>query len=293
MELSLREAKSILTPQRGGFLASGPFPFTHALSSYTGCGYGETTCGLYCYAQYLPNWSFGGFSARWGQAVEVKTNAALLLEKTLGALRPEARSKLRIFMSSSTDPYQPLERKYSISRQCLEVFARYPDLDLLVIQTRSPLVERDLPLMREIPYAWLSVTIETNDEAALKRLKGGPALAQRWEVVRAASRSGIPTQITVSPCLAYAETEAFGQQLLGSGARQVIIDTVVDGDGSGGKRTARSPFAEHEPAWAETSHARRLYNYLVANAQQDCISIGWSSAGFCGIPYRQVALKTP
>src|SRR5712691_2857562 len=111
MEFILKEAKSILTPQHTGFLAEGPYPFTHALSGYIGCGFGQTTCGLYCYAQFLPNWSFSGFSAAWGQAVSVKANAAQLLDKALSAMRPTTRQNLRIFMSSTTDPYQPIERK--------------------------------------------------------------------------------------------------------------------------------------------------------------------------------------
>lgn len=96
MEIVLKEAKSILTPQRAGFLATGPYPFTHGLSSYVGCGFGQTTCGLYCYAQFLPSWSFNGSQADWGKAVHVKTNAAQLLDETLGAMKPAARQNLRI-----------------------------------------------------------------------------------------------------------------------------------------------------------------------------------------------------
>src|SRR5258708_21887803 len=109
MEITQKEAKSILTPQHTGALAARPYPFTHALSGYVGCGFGQTTCGLYCYAQFLPNWSFSGLAAPWGQAVQVKTNAAELLDKALSKMKPAARQKLRIFMSSTTDPYQPIE----------------------------------------------------------------------------------------------------------------------------------------------------------------------------------------
>ncbi|GHO56959.1 SPL family radical SAM protein [Ktedonobacter robiniae] len=283
METTLKEAKSILTPQRKGFLAGGPYPFTHALSAYVGCGFGRTTCGMYCYAQFLPNWSFGSNGAAWGDAVQVKTNAATLLERELKRMSPEARERLRIFMSSTTDPYQPLERTYEVTRQCLEVFAGFPDLDLLVIQTRSPLAERDLPLLTRIPYAWLSVTIETDDQAYLKQLRGGPALEKRWELVREASQHGVSTQITVSPCLPYSSVEQFGERLLTSEARRVIVDTVVDGDGSGGRRTAHSPFAQAESGWSETSAAHQLYAYLSARAAEREIELGWSNAGFCGI----------
>jgi DNA repair photolyase len=288
VEIILKEAKSILTPQRAGFLAAGPYPFTHALSGYLGCGFGVTTCGMYCYAQFLPNWFFGGNGAAWGEAVQVKVNAAVLLERELGRMRAEKRRHLRIFMSSTTDPYQPLERKYQVTRQCLEVFARYPNLDLLVIQTRSPLAERDLSLLKQIPYVWLSVTIETDDASYLKDLKGGPQLEKRWELVRAASDQGICTQITVSPCLPYSDVKTFGQRLLGSGAKRVVVDTLVDGDGSGGKRTAQSVFAGAVPAWAETSPARQLYDYLcVESGKEERSVIAWSNAGFCGIEARQ------
>ncbi len=286
MDITLKEAKSILTPQHTGALAAKPYPFTHALSGYVGCGFGQTTCGLYCYAQFLPNWSFSGFTAPWGQAMRVKTNAAELLDKALRSMRPTSRQKLRIFMSSTTDPYQPMERKYEITRHCLEVFALYQDLELLVIQTRSPLAERDLSLLLHIPYAWLSVTIETDDNAYLKGFKGGPPLSKRWELVRVASTRGIPTQITVSPCLPYTGVEEFGQQLLHSGAQRLIVDSFTDGDGSGGERTARSPFAQAEPEWAKTFHAHQLYHYLREKAESTGIVVGWSTGGFCGIPPR-------
>ena len=287
METLLKEAKSILTPQKTGFLAAGPYPFTHTLSAYLGCGFGQTTCGLYCYAQFLPSWSFRSPVAGWGGAVEVKTNAARLLEQALAAMKPAVRRRLRILMSGSTDPYQPLERRHQLTRQCLEVFARYPDLDLLLIQTRSPLAERDVPLLEDIPYAWLSVTIETDDQAYLKRLKGGPLLSKRWELVRRASDAGICTQIAVSPCLAYSGVETFGQQLLQSGAQRLVVDSLLAGDGAGGQRTARSPFARIEPHWDNTSHAHRLYHYLCEKAEGTGIAVGWSSAGFAGIPPRR------
>ncbi|HZR44754.1 MAG TPA: hypothetical protein VFB12_31875 [Ktedonobacteraceae bacterium] len=287
MEIMLKEAKSILTSQHNGFLAAEPYPFTHALSAYMGCGFGQTTCGLYCYAQYLPNWSFRGFAAPWGQAVQVKQNAARLLEKELRTMKPQQRHKLRIFMSSTTDPYQPIEHKYQVTQQCLEVFARYPDLDLLVIQTRSPLAERDIPLMQKIPYAWLSVTIETNAQDYLKSLKGGPPLSKRWQLVKTASAAGVQTQITVSPCLPYTGgVEQFGQQLLASGAHRLVIDTAVDGDGAHGERTARSPFAKAVPDWSNTTYAHELYHYLLEQSPATAIPVGWSNPGFCGIAPR-------
>ncbi len=292
MQTLLGEAASILTPQRNGFLASGPYPFTHALSAYLGCGYGKTTCGLYCYAQYLPNWQFRGFPASWGETVQVKTNAPELLQAALSSTNPAARRRMRVFMSSTTDPYQPIERRHEVTRRCLDVFTRYPDLDLLVVQTRSPLAERDLPLLRDIPYAWLSITIESDDQHYLTGLRGGPSIERRWALVRAASNAGVPVQITVSPSLTYANVERFGERLLASGARRVVVDTPVDGDGSAGKRTGRSPFARAEPRWRDTSHAHRLFEWLCEHATAEQVHLGWSTGGFCGVPPRQLTVTT-
>src|SRR3712207_9527518 len=78
---------------------------------------------------------------------------------------------------STLFPYTTLFR----SRRCLEVFAQYDDLDLLVIQTRGLLAARDFDLMRRIPYAWLSVSIETDDAEVLRAFAGGPSPAKRLD----------------------------------------------------------------------------------------------------------------
>ncbi len=284
MNVVVTKTKSILTPQTGGFLAAGPYPFTHALSAYTGCGFGMTTCGQYCYAQFLPNWTFSSAGARWGTLVRVKENAAALLERSLRAMRAETRRKLRIFMSATTDPYQPIESQYGLTRRCLEVFARYDDLDLLVIQTRAPLASRDFDVMRSIPYAWLSITIETDDQAELRRSGGGPALAKRLGLATAARQADINTQVTISPCLPH--TTGFATTLLATGVRRFVVDTFVDGDGTEGSRTARSPYARQHPEWRDETLARRLFETLGAAGGE----VGWSTEGFCGIPPRQAML---
>lgn len=281
MDVIERPAQSILTEQTGGFLTSAPYPFTHTLSPYTGCGFGKTSCGTYCYAQFMPNWTNLPNRPAWGEAARVKSNAAEILAATLGKQSSAKRASLRIFMSSITDPYQPIEAKYRVTQACLEVFAQFPDLDLLVIQTRSPLVERDFDLLATIPYAYLSMTIETDDQALLTRLGGGPALSKRFEVLTAAKAAGLRTQVTVSPCLPYSLD--FAEKLLSLGADRLVVDDFLDGDGSGGNRTAQSPFAEVAGYnWRDSGSAHSLYEALSASHPV----VAWSSSGFCGIPPR-------
>jgi len=227
----------------------------------------------------MPNWTHFGEGNEWGSLISAKSNASEMLDHTLKKMRPEVRSKLRIFMASTTDPYQPLEARYKITHRCLDVFMRYPEIDLLVIQTRSPLVVRDFDQIRNIPFAWLSVTIETDDGDVIRRLGGGPTYEKRFETIQKAALLGIPTQIVVSPCLPY--TSNFAQRLIDSGVQRIVVDDFIVGDGSGGKRTAGSPFASIAWFdWRDSQPAQQLYNKLKATG----VNVGWSASGFCGIP---------
>jgi DNA repair photolyase len=227
----------------------------------------------------IPNWLYNKQAGEdWGDAVILKENAPEALAAELASSR--SRSAMRIFMSSVTDPYQPLERRYRLTRRCLEVFAQYDDLDLLVIQTRSPLVLDDLAWIKVVPYAWLSMTIET-DRGDLPYGPNRATIEKRLDAVQQAAAAGIPTQITVSPCLPY--TSRFADRLASSGAARVVVDTFVEGDGSQGSRTGSSPFAAiADYDWRSGDPARRLYEDL----QSRSMDVDWSAAGFGGIPPR-------
>ncbi len=279
MNIRSIQAKSILTPQKRGFLTAGERPYTHSLSWATGCGYGKLYCGAYCYAQMLPNWHFGRREGEaWGDALIVKENAPELLAAQLA--RARNRPEMRIFMSPVTDPYQPIERKLRLTRRCLEVFARFDDLDLLLIQTRGPAVVDDLDLIAAIPYAWLGMTIETDRHDS----PYGPTRSQverRLRVVKLAVARGLRTQIAVSPCLPY--SDAFAERLLETGAQRIVIDTFAIGDGSRGARTGVSPFAASaDYDWRDDDIAISLYHQL--SAYHD--GVAWSGEGFAGIPAR-------
>jgi DNA repair photolyase len=281
MNIRTITASKILTRQKGGFLTEGLYPFTHTLSWAVGCGFGNIYCGKYCYAQMFPNWTYNRQEGEaWGDAVILKENAPELLQQELA--KSKTRSTMRIFMSSVTDPYQPIEKSYRLSRRCLEVFAQYDDLDLLVIQTRSPLVIEDLDYIKAIPYAHISMTLET-DRGDLPYGPNAEFIRKRLAAVKAAAKLGIRVQIAVSPCLPY--TDGFADMLVDSGAARIIVDTFVDGDGSQGERTAESPFAEKvDYNWRDDDPAKQLYETL----KQRGLEMGWSSAGFGGIPPRSI-----
>jgi len=274
--------KRALTPQKGGFLASG---FTHTLNPYAGCAFGRTGCP-FCYVRESPVGRFG--PAAWGTWVLQKVNIAEVLEQEL---RQPAARRYKVFMASATDPYQPAEARAGLTQGCLAVLGAHP-IEWLVVQTRSLLVQRDFAVLAELPFATLNVSIETDLFDVHRRLtRSSAAPERRLTLVRTALAHGICTQITVSPYLpsspTFAETlaHAVGDQ------GRVIVDTFLDGDGSGGQRSARlgmdASLADAGfPGWFTRcrEHAQELMRRLVSLLGPERVL--WSARGFSSKPDR-------
>lgn len=223
-ELFYKNPKTILNKGMG-FLSG----YTHTLNPYTGCSFG---CS-YCYVRQMPVSLFR--EGEWGEWVDVKQEAATLLSKEIR--RAKAKGKVTIFMSSSTDPYQPIEYQEKVTRSLLEVMVEDPP-DFLFVQTRSPLVRRDIDLLRQLgENVRVSLTIETDLEPIRKHFTPeAPPLNARLKTLELLTEAGIPTQAAVAPLLP--SSEAFPQKLR-SVVQRVCLDDYFMGDGSGGKRTAR------------------------------------------------------
>ena len=96
-------------------------------------------------------------------------------------------------------------------------------------------------------------------------------------------QAGLRVQLAVAPCLPH--SPHFANLLLASGAQRFVIDTFSAGDGSQGARTAGSPFgAGVDYNWRDERAARKLYETLRAHGAE----VGWSAAGFAGIPPRRL-----
>ncbi|QQE80044.1 radical SAM protein [Alicyclobacillus sp. SO9] len=220
-------SKTILT-EATGYLNVG---FTHSLNPYSGCAF---AC-KYCYVREMPVQKFKDMP--WGTWVNIKTNAA---EKyRIEAVKLRARNRpINIFMSSVTDPYQPIERKAEITRSILEQMLVNPP-DFIQIQTRSPLVKRDIDLLKQLKdvcRVLVSMTVET-DREDMKRIFApyAPGIRLRLKTLAAVHEAGIPTQASVSPVLPF--TRDFAKTLEGI-ADSVWIDTLTIGDGLSGRRSA-------------------------------------------------------
>lgn len=267
------QCRSILT-KTGGFLHS----YTHTLNPYAGCAFGASGCGVYCYVAESPVGRFA--RAPWGFWVDAKTNAAPRLEAEIAKL--EDPTRLRIFMSSATDPYQPVEAKLQITRSLLEVLRRRP-VGLLVVQTRSPLVKRDFDLLADMSFAWLSMTVETDDDAVRRLITPTcPSIPQRVQAMQLARERGIHVQAAISPVLPH-NSQRFADMLTGC-ADRVVIDTFTSGDGSGGQRTARRSLPNRFEQlgwgdWRDEAAAHRLFAVLQDRLPAET-TVTWSVEGF-------------
>lgn len=226
MKIQLKDivSKSILTPAKGAI-----DDFTHSLNPYVGCVFG---C-KYCYVRQLPVSLFR--EQEWGTWIDIKGNAAELLKKDM--LKAKKKGPVTIFMSSSTDPYQPIEVKTELTRSLLEVMLEVQP-DFIHVQTRSPLVKRDLDLFKKFgDKIRISMTIETDKEEVRKAFSPtAPPIPARIAAIKEITDAGIMTQATIAPLLPCSRD--FPQKLKHI-AKRVTIDDFWMGDGSGGKRTEK------------------------------------------------------
>ena len=237
--IPLVDNASILTPT-GGFLAAG---YTHTINVYQGCAFAGSLCGLYCYAQHNQwitkgrAWGLYGAKRRVGEAY--RRDHDRIKRPRRGGPGP-----LRIYMSSSTDPYIPQEKSLRLTRTLLEeMIERTPDV--LVIQSHHTLVERDLDLIADLSarcVLWLSLTVETDMDRVPGFSPHASPPAHRLAVLEAFRARGIPTQATLSPLLPLADPPAFARAL-DAACDRVILDHYLIGDGSpGGWRTRKTGF---------------------------------------------------
>jgi len=238
-----RTAQSILT-RTGGYLGG----YTHTLQPYGGC---QFSCA-YCYVRELAVQKTNPYGLAWSRWIAPKTNAPQLLARA--AVRG-ALARARIFCSSATDPYVPLEAKLGVTRGCLEVLAAQPPA-ALVVQTRSPLVLRDVALLGRA-RAGVSFTVTTADDAVRRRFEpDSPRVSRRIATLAALRAAGLRVQAALAPLLP-GDPQRLAE-LLDPVVDRVVVDDFFRGDGAGGRRSGAALAAlraEGLGAWAEPGYA--------------------------------------
>jgi DNA repair photolyase len=171
-------------------------PFEWTINPYRGC---EFAC-KYCYARYTHEFMEMRDGVDFEQKIYVKQHAANLLRQELRRVKPGEQ----IAIGTATDPYQPAERHFEVTRGILEELARHEGLELGII-TKGNLILRDMDLLTQIGQKnrlTANVTITTlNVELARILEPRAPRPDLRMETVRKLSQAGIRTGVSCSPVI--------------------------------------------------------------------------------------------
>jgi len=180
MKIKEKKAKSVITKSN---LPNADF----VINPYIGC---QHAC-KYCYAEFLRRFT-GHSGEEWGSFVDVKINAPDTIDTS------KIKKEDLILIGSVTDPYQPVEAKYALTKKCLErLLDVQPKLEIL---TKSLLILRDINLLKKFKTLKIGVSIGILDEYYAKQLE--PYVAsptQRLKVLRKLHEVGIFVYLFVSP----------------------------------------------------------------------------------------------
>ncbi len=165
----------------------------YTINPYIGCEHGCT----YCYARFMKR--FTGHRESWGTFVDAKINAATLLNLEIRRKKPG-----RVWISGVCDPYQPLENRYKLTRRCLEILSEHgwP----VTIQTKSPLVLRDMDLLKSFNEIEAGLTITTANEEIRQMFEPNlPTTLKRINTLEKLHVAGLRTYAMIAPLLPGAE----------------------------------------------------------------------------------------
>lgn len=176
------------------------------LNPYVGCAIGCPFCWVAERAD-LSRSLDGQPRLAWGRWVDVKVNAPQVLADEVRRYPP---GPVRL-SPVVTDPYQPVERRYRVTRRCLEVLL--PGGFAPVVLTRAARVVEDLPLLARFPRAALGLSIPSDDDRVRARFEpGADPVGRRIEALAAARAAGIATFAVVQPILPL-DPEALAERL--------------------------------------------------------------------------------
>ncbi len=182
----------------------------YALNPYTGCGH---AC-VYCYAPAVLHRD----RITW-RVVEAKVNLPRVLSKEL-----RKRKKGIVGLGTVTDPYQPAEKKYEITRRCLELLLMY-DFPVC-IQTKSSLVLRDMDLLKKSSNIEVGITLTALDDRVREKMEpGAPSVQERLRALSELSKNGINTWVFLGPVMPYiTDVEGFIDAIVPVKPKYVLVD---------------------------------------------------------------------
>jgi len=190
-KINLIDAKSIFT--KSGLPGSD-----WVINPYNGCLFG---C-MYCYAAQIARWKHP--DEVWGTYLDVKINAPEVLKEELEKLEKRLKTKNfgSIFFSSVTDPYVGMEVQYQLTRKCLEVLADFGYEGTIAIQTKSPLITKDIDIITRLKNVTVGFTVTTLDDNVSRFLEVmAPPVSARIQALKQLHDAGISTYAFIGPLL--------------------------------------------------------------------------------------------
>jgi len=268
-------SRSILSPV-SGFLAEAGF--THSLTPARNCTFG---C-LYC---YVPTMRVQGGLQKddwlhWGEFTTFKRNAAELLARSL---RPEQV----LYCSPLTDPWQPAERARQLMPGVLEAVIASPP-KAFVIQTRAPLILRDLKLLttlKERTSLRVSFSVTTDRDDVRRVFEPYcAAIDERWRTIRLLGDAGIWTSVALAPILP-CDPESLVDQAIAFSSGPLVADPFhVRSVKRSGATTRAAAFAICQrhgwEDWLEPAFQREIIFRMKTRAQAHDRAFGHGAAGF-------------
>ena len=189
VEYRIEPCKSALNPVRG-------MPFHWSLNPYMGCAHRCT----FCYVRHFEHRADRPSDDRYGRSIRVKPNVAEVLRRELG--RPSWRHE-EVALGTATDPYQPAEGRFKLTRACIVELAASGTPFSIV--TRGPLIVRDLDVLRAAAHeveVRVYFSLPTLDDRVWRTTEPGTAPpASRLRAVRALADAGIDVGIGMAPIL--------------------------------------------------------------------------------------------
>ncbi|MBO9444941.1 PA0069 family radical SAM protein [Ruegeria sp. R14_0] len=184
-------ARSVITYNR-----SPDLPFDRSINPYRGCEHG---C-VYCFAR--PSHAYLGLSPGldFETRLIARPNAADVLRKELSAPRYKVAT---LAMGTNTDPYQPVEKRLEITRECLQVLQAFQHP--VAIVTKGTLVERDLDIlapMARLGLVRVGISLTTLNPDLSRRMEPrAPSPARRLAAIRRLTQAGVPVRVMTSPLI--------------------------------------------------------------------------------------------
>ncbi len=176
--------------------SSPDIPFDQSINPYRGCEHG---C-IYCYARPTHAWLDLSPGLDFETRLRHKVNAAEVLERELNNHRYQCST---IILGANTDPYQPIERQYRITRELLEVMRTYRHPVSII--TKSTLIERDIDLLAELTadnLCHVAISVTTLDRSLKRAMEPRTASGEaRLKTMAALTAAGIPTSLLYAPVI--------------------------------------------------------------------------------------------